>query len=43
MILLEQLSTFVSVLKALLKYSEEHGDRNISISKLKTLLSHYDL
>lgn len=39
----EQADTFVSVLKALLRYSEEHREKNVPIAKLKALLDHYNL
>lgn len=38
-----KLDTFVSVLKAIIKYAEEHDEKNIPITKIKTLLDHYKL
>jgi hypothetical protein len=37
------LHTFVTVLKAILKNVEEHGDKNVPISKIKSLLDHYNI
>lgn len=39
----ETSDTFVCVLKALLRCSEEHGEKNVPIVRLKALLDHYNL
>lgn len=40
---MDKATTFISVLKALLKSSEAHGEKTVHIQKLKGLLEHYNL
>ena len=34
---------FICILKALIKYQEEHGEKAINITKIRELHSRYDL
>lgn len=38
-----QYVTFVRVLKALLKHSQEHGEKRVLVDKIAALLDHYNL